>query len=159
MSSTSDIDAPTAQQASFNLDIKPILEPYHGDRPPAPPWFEHAIGRRPDRSMVEVDGAGIELLTWGERGKPGLLFLHGNGAHADWWSFIAPFFAADFRCAAISWSGMGRSAWRERYSIEGFGEEALAGANAAGLFDAREKPIFIATRGVRHGTFPEDRKH
>ena len=36
-----------------------------------------------------------------------LLFLHGNGAHADWWSFIAPFFAAEYRVAALSWSGMG----------------------------------------------------
>ena len=49
----------------------------------------------PERSFVEVDGAGIELLTWGDQGKPGILFLHGNGAHADWWSFIAPFFARD----------------------------------------------------------------
>ena len=144
MSDASKVDAQAEREAAFNLDIPPILEPYHGDRPPAPLWFEHAIEHRPERSVVEVDGAGIELLIWGERGKPGLLFLHGNGAHADWWSFIAPFFAADFRCAAISWSGMGRSDWRERYSIEGFGEEALAGAEAAGLFEARERPIFIA---------------
>lgn len=134
---------PTADPA-MAVDIPPILARYHGERPPAPAWYEHAIARQPERSLVPVDGADIELLTWGQRGKPGLLFLHGNGAHADWWSFIAPFFADDFRCAAISWSGMGRSGWREHYSIEGFGQEALAGARAAGLFDPREKPIVIA---------------
>ncbi len=134
---------PTAD-AVFAVDIPPILAPYHGDRPPAPAWFEHAIARRPDRGMVAVDGVDIELLTWGERGRPGLLFLHGNGAHADWWSFIAPFFADQYRCAAISWSGMGRSGWRERYSIEGFGQEALACADGAGLFEPQEKPVVIA---------------
>ncbi len=125
-------------------DISPILAPYHGDRPPAPVWFKHAIADQPERTFVPVDGADIELLTWGERGKPGLLFLHGNGAHADWWSFIAPFFGQDFRCAAISWSGMGRSGWRDKYGFEGFVKEAMAGAEAAGLFESREKPIVIA---------------
>ena len=44
--------------------------------------------------MIEVEGAKVEVLAWGQRGKPGLMFLHGGAAHADWWSFIAPFFAA-----------------------------------------------------------------
>ena len=133
------------QNPAFQVEIAPILAPFHGERPPAPAWFDEALAHhRPERSFVEVEGAQIEMLTWGERGKPGLLFLHGNGAHADWWSFIVPFFAAEFRCAAISWSGMGRSGWRDAYSIDQFGREALACAEAAGLFEAREKPIVIA---------------
>jgi len=123
--------------------VSPLL-PFHGERPPAPAWFEHAIEQRPERTFVEVDGAALELLTWGEVGKPGLLFLHGNGAHADWWSFIAPFFAAHYRCAAISWAGMGRSGWRDKYSIDAFVKDALACAEAAGLFEAAEKPIVVA---------------
>ena len=134
-----------SQNPAFQVEIAPILAPFHGERPSAPAWFEAALAHhRPERTFVEVEGAPIEMLTWGERGKPGLLFLHGNGAHADWWSFIVPFFAADFRCAAISWSGMGRSGWREAYSIDQFGREALACAEAAGLFEAREKPVVIA---------------
>src|SRR3546814_1904126 len=70
------------------------------------------------RSTCEVSGTAIETLAWGERGKPGLLFLHGNGGHADWWRFIAPFFASDWRVGAISWSGMGRSGWRKSYPPE-----------------------------------------
>ena len=120
------------------------LAAFHGARPPAPAWFEAAIAQRPERSFVEVDGAAIERLTWGERGKPGLLFLHGNGAHADWWSFIAPFFAETHRVAAISWAGMGRSGWRERYSIDGFVKEAATCAEASGLYDDNEKPIVVA---------------
>jgi pimeloyl-ACP methyl ester carboxylesterase len=88
-------------------------------------------------------GAPADLI-WGEEGQPGLLFLHGNGAHADWWSFIAPFFAKERRVAAISWSGMGRSGWRDRYSVDGFVDEALGAAEAAGLFSGRDKPIVVA---------------
>ncbi len=76
------------------------------------------------------------MLAWGERGLPGLLFLHGNGAHARWWEFIAPFLAGKFRCAAFSWGGMGGSDWRQSYAPELFVEEAIAAAEAAGLYEA-----------------------
>ena len=119
-----------------------LLGRFGGAKPLAAPWFERALAHRPERSTFDVEGAAIELLTWGERGKPGLLFLHGNGAHADWWSFIAPFFAADYRCAAISWSGMGGSGWREHYAIDIFGLEILGAIDAAGLAGAGN-PLLI----------------
>ncbi|MGE5565559.1 MAG: alpha/beta fold hydrolase [Parcubacteria group bacterium] len=120
------------------------LARFKGAKPPAPEWFEQALAQAPERSFIDVDGAPIELLTWGEVGRPGLLFLHGNGAHADWWSFIAPFFAKDWRVAAISWSGMGGSGWRERYSAETFAREIFAASEAAQLESGGEKPILIA---------------
>jgi len=119
-----------------------LLAPFHGAPPPAPAWFDDAIGQAPTREFVEVRGARVEMLTWGARGKPGLLFLHGNGAHADWWSFIAPFFAADYRVAAMSWTGMGNSDHRAQYDLDIFVEEIMAVAHAAGLFDAG-KPVFV----------------
>lgn len=119
------------------------LAPFNGERPPAPAWFTDALAHAPERGRIAVGGAGIELLTWGERGRPGLLLLHGNGAHADWWSWIAPFFAGSHRVAAISWSGMGGSDWRDAYSGEIFAAEALEGAEAAGLFDGGP-PVFVA---------------
>ncbi|MHB8285667.1 MAG: alpha/beta fold hydrolase, partial [Caulobacteraceae bacterium] len=82
------------------------LARFHGERPPAPAWFAAALAQAPDRSFVPVEGVNIELLAWGERGRPGLLFLHGGRAHADWFSFIAPFFADDYRVGAVSMSGM-----------------------------------------------------
>jgi pimeloyl-ACP methyl ester carboxylesterase len=109
-----------------------------------PDWFRGALADRPERSLIEVEGAAIELLTWGRTGQPGLLFLHGNTAHADWWSYIAPFFAAEHRVAALSYSGMGGSAWREAYSIDLFAAEAIAAAEAAGLFEAEAKPWIVA---------------
>jgi len=120
------------------------LGPFAGAKPPAPAWFDKAIAREPERRFVEVEGARIETLIWGDEGKPGLLLMHVNGAHADWYSFIAPFFADHYRVAAISWSGMGRSDWRERYSLDLFSREALVAAEDAGLFLSAEKPIFVA---------------
>jgi pimeloyl-ACP methyl ester carboxylesterase len=117
----------------------------------APEWFANALKLAPSRTLTQVHGAGIETLTWGVRGRPGLLFLHGNGAHADWWSFIAPFFAEHHRVAAMSWSGMGRSDWRPHYSLDLYVEEAFLVAQAAGLFEADTKPVFI---GHSFGGFP-----
>ncbi len=141
-------------------DLKAPLARFGGERPPAPDWFDAAVAQAPERRVVEVEGAAIESLSWGTRGKPGLLFLHGNGAHADWWSFIAPFFAADYRVAALSWAGMGGSAHRERYSVDSFVAEAMTVAEAEGLFDTEVKPVFVGHSfggyplmniGVRHG--------
>ena len=132
-------------------DNRAPLARFAGAVPPAPAWFDAALAQVPERGTVMVDRASIETLTWGERGKPGLLLLHGNGANADWWSFIAPFFAADYRVAALSWAGMGGSDHRPAYSIDGFIAEIFAVAEAAGLFDAAVKPLVV---GHSFGGFP-----
>lgn len=113
---------------------QPLLAAFNGERPPAPDWFDAALARTPERSFFTCDGVPIELLTWGKVGNPGLLFVHGNSAHADWWSFIVPFFADTHRCAAISWSGMGRSGNRTGgYEFTDRAAEALAAIDAAQL--------------------------
>lgn len=109
------------------------LKDYAARKPEAPEWFARAVALRPRRRRIDVEGAGIELLTWGKAGAPGLLFLHGAGSNAGWWSFIAPFFADDYRCAAISWSGMGGSDHREAYSAEQYARELSAAIDAAGF--------------------------
>ena len=137
-------DDPPPQWAFGGEPKEGPLAAFNGAEPPAPTWFGSALSKAPERTFVNVAGANIESLTWGERGKPGLLLLHGNAAHADWYSFIAPFFADRFRVAAMSWSGMGGSDWRETYSVELFAQEALTIAETAGLFDGPGKPVFAA---------------
>jgi len=124
-------------------EVQAPLAEYKGEPPPSPQWFKDAIAQEPERSFVESLGSKLEVLTWGEVGKPGLLFVHGNSAHADWWSFIAPFFAADYRVASMSLAGMGASDWRERYSFTDFADDAEAVARAAGLYEGGQKPIYI----------------
>jgi pimeloyl-ACP methyl ester carboxylesterase len=105
----------------------------------------------PERSFHTVHGARIETLTWGRIGDPGLLLLHGNGAHADWWSFIAPMLADGHRVTAMSWSGMGGSDWRSSYSMDLHVDEAFTVARESGLFESRRRPVFV---GHSFGGFP-----
>jgi len=110
----------------------------------APGWFVNALAIEPMRSRFSVRGADVELLTWGADKAPGLMFVHGMGAHADWWRFIAPLFENDHRIAAISLSGMGESDWRETYDFETFAAEILGGVETGGLLHDGQPPILVA---------------
>src|SRR5712671_2452306 len=44
------------------------LATFAGKEPPAPAWFRQAIEQKAERGFVEVKGAKIETLAWGERG-------------------------------------------------------------------------------------------
>jgi pimeloyl-ACP methyl ester carboxylesterase len=122
-----------------------FLVPYHGARPPAPDWFESALQCAPQRTFFTSAGANIEFLSWGRTDAPTLFFLHGNGAHAEWWSHIAPFFAAQWRCVTLSYSGMGRSDWRaEGYTVDTFAQEVLDAVVFAGLDKSLSRPILVA---------------
>jgi pimeloyl-ACP methyl ester carboxylesterase len=136
-------DRPIHSEAPLPPEVQAPLAEYKGELPPSPQWFKDAIAQEPERIFVESLGSKLEVLVWGEVGKPGLLFAHGNSAHADWWSFIAPFFAADFRVASMSLAGMGASDWRDHYSFTDFAEDAEAVSRAAGLYEGGRKPIYI----------------
>jgi pimeloyl-ACP methyl ester carboxylesterase len=138
-----DDDQPRRLEPDMPPEVASPLARFAGVAPPASAWFEASLTDQPERTRIPVLGAEIELLTWGERGRPGLIFVHGNSAHADWWSFIAPFFARTHRVAALSMSGMGDSDWREHYSFEIFATEIHEAAKAAGLFDAPRAPTYI----------------
>ena len=85
-----------------------------------PDWFRRAIDQPTYSRYVEVDGCDVHYLTWSENTclRPGLLFIHGGGAHANWWRFIAPFFANVYHVVAIDLSGMGDSDARHEYLPE-----------------------------------------
>ena len=138
-----DEDQPVRLEPGLPPEVASPLAPFAGAQPDRPKWFVDALANEPERGFVPVQDANIEMLTWGKVGNPGLILVHGNSAHADWWSFIAPFFADTWRVAAISLSGMGESDWRETYSFDLYGEEIHQCAIAAGLYDAPVLPIFI----------------
>ncbi|WP_202842604.1 alpha/beta fold hydrolase [Luteimonas saliphila] len=110
----------------------------------APGWFRDALAVEHELHRVEVGGATVEAIAWGRRGRPGLLFAHGMLAHARWWDFIAPLLSDDFRCAALSFSGMGHSGWRERYSMRTYVDEMAAVIAAAGLDAHSRRPVVVA---------------
>jgi pimeloyl-ACP methyl ester carboxylesterase len=124
-------------------EVRAPLAPYKGQEPPAPEWFKWAIAQEPERAFVTSKGSRIEALSWGERGRQGLLLAHGNSAHAEWWSFIAPYLAKEYRVTSMSLAGMGNSDWRETYRFPDFADDAEAVARAAGLYEGPAKPIYI----------------
>jgi len=114
---------------------------------PAPAWFRWAVERPVESRRVQVDGCSIHYLLW-PAAEPssevgGVLFLHGGGAHANWWRFIAPYFAARCPVAAMDLSGMGDSAARPVYSATIRAEEIGAVLEAAGLLDSARPPPFL----------------
>jgi pimeloyl-ACP methyl ester carboxylesterase len=125
------------------------LAVFHGAKPPAPDWFDKALADAPERTFIEVEGAKLETLSWGRRGLPGLMLLHGGAAHADWWAFIGPLFADRYRVVAPTFSGMGRSDWRPKYEMRQFAREARETGRALGAFDAGPPVVIAHSFGAR----------
>lgn len=98
-----------------------------------PFWFERALAASSETGDIDVDGVRIHFEAWGEPGKPGVALIHGSNAHLEWWRFVAPFLADDFRVVALDSSGNGDSGWRERYSGEVLAKEVWEVAQAARL--------------------------
>jgi pimeloyl-ACP methyl ester carboxylesterase len=92
----------------------------------APAWFSRALAVPLSDERVEVEGASIHYLAWGEPGRRGLVFVHGGGAHAHWWSPVAATFAREFRVAALDLSGHGDSEHRETYALDQWTDEVVA---------------------------------
>lgn len=120
------------------------LSQYMGEIPPSPSWFQKAISAGYETRFVRVKGARIHYQCWSSPKKPGLLLVHGNGAHAHWWDFIAPYFADRYNVVAMTFSGMGESDWRDEYDMETFAEEQIAVCEASGMFKHEQKPIIVA---------------
>ncbi len=108
--------------------------------PDAPAWFARAVAvPHADRS-VEVDGCPVHYLAWGEPGRRGLVFVHGGGAHAHWWTHVAARFAGQFRVTAVDLSGHGDSGHRDVYDPAQWADEVMAVAGDASI-DGR--PVVI----------------
>jgi pimeloyl-ACP methyl ester carboxylesterase len=101
--------------------------------PDAPPWFRAALAVPFTDGRVTVAGAEIHYVAWGEPGRRGLVFVHGGGAHAHWWTHVAARFAGEFRVIALDLSGHGDSDHREIYDIGEWTEEVVAVAHAGGI--------------------------
>ena len=107
----------------------------------APGWFADHLAVLPHEGATTVDGGRtVRWLRWGDPlSAPMLLLLHGGGAHARWWSPLAPFLSGDRQRAwcvvAPDLAGMGDSDWRpDGYRTEDWAVDALrVAADAAAV--------------------------
>lgn len=93
---------------------------------PMPDWFTRAIAEPYEEHETQVEGANIYYRAWGPQDAPPVVLIHGGGAIAGWWDHVAPYLATERRVLALDLSGHGDSEWREDYSFEQWGREALA---------------------------------
>lgn len=114
-----------------------------------PKWFTQALAVPYESSFVECQGTPIHYIRWfADASKQGLVFIHGGGAHAYWWQFIAPFFS-DFDCVALCSSGSGDSGHRDVYSGDVWAEEIFAVIKDAGLNSkSREGPPILVAHSL-----------
>ena len=114
MSSTSEIDW-SAKELTIKKD--------------APDWFLKSVNTLFESRIISVLGCDIHFLHWNkpstEKTKAGILLVHGGGAHANWWRFIAPLLT-DYNVAALDLSGMGDSGRRTKYSASNRSDEILS---------------------------------
>lgn len=106
----------------------------------APAWFLMSTSAPADDGAVTVNGTRIHFRAWGEPGAPGLVLVHGGGAHARWWDHIGPLLAAGRRVVALDLSGHGDSGRREGYGFDLWADEVMAVPAAAG---ATGPPVLI----------------
>ncbi len=99
-------------------------EPAQGN---APEWFRRALAVPVTDEEVVVEGCPIHYLAWGSPKRRGLVFVHGGGAHAHWWSHVAAYFADRFRVVALDLSGHGDSGHRSGgYELAQWTREVVA---------------------------------
>jgi len=82
---------------------------------PAP--VRRALAAQPVQHEIDVAGARVAYLAWGQPSNPPLIFVHGGAAHSWWWSSVAPLFADRFRVVALDLFGHGESDRVEEYSF------------------------------------------
>ena len=108
-----------------------------------PNWFQQFIQAPRSNHFIKIDGANIHYQRWSGTGaaseKPGLLFVHGYGAHSHWWDFIAPAFIDHYDVVAMDMSGAGDSDHRDIYKVTTFANEIIGVCKDAQL----HRPIIV----------------
>jgi len=52
--------------------------------------FNKLISEPKSEHSLEVLDGNIFYQKWGTPDNPGIVLVHGSGAHSHWWDFVAP---------------------------------------------------------------------
>src|SRR5690606_30875575 len=86
---------------------------------------------------LRAGGLDLHLLDYGTAGKPPMLCVHGGGAHAHWYDFVASGFTSQFHVLALDLRGHGDSQWAQTadYSYARHAQDIAEVAQALDLQD------------------------
>jgi pimeloyl-ACP methyl ester carboxylesterase len=78
--------------------------------------------------FIEAGGLRLHHLDYGTAGRPAMLCIHGGGANAHWYDYVAASFNQQYHVRAIDLRGHGDSAWAEppNYSFDDYAAEVNA---------------------------------
>ena len=100
-----------------------------------PDWFNQALDKEHTSKFVEVNGARIEYMEWGNPENQSVIVLHGTNAHAHWFKFIGSMLSAKYHFVVMSFSGMGGSDWRSFYTRDTFVDDVWGVVKDTGMKD------------------------
>ncbi len=109
-----------------------------------PQWFREALAQKPISAHADFGGKKIHYLDWRQYAPahaPQILLVHGSGAHAHWFDFIAPLLTPYYGVVAMDFPGMGDSDWLDAYSREIKADSIRAMIEQAQF---SSKPVLIA---------------
>jgi len=114
------------------------------DRPA--PAANHPPAASSESRFIEAGGLRLHYLDYGTPGLAPMLCIHGGGAHAHWFDFVAHGFTDEYHVRALDLRGHGESAWSADgdYSFQRFSADI---AEVAEQLDLRDFVLVGHSRG------------
>ena len=108
-----------------------------------PEWFQKAIAAPAEDKYATFQDAELHFRKWHSPSEDAqnIVMVHGGGAHARWFDFIAPLVSEKFNVISVDLPGMGDSGWLQEYNRDIMAEGLMAMIRAAGF---TSKPAIIA---------------
>lgn len=109
----------------------------------APEWFEQAIQNEAEECHVAYENTRLNYRKWSgpSADAPNIVMVHGGGAHARWYDFIAPLVTAKYNVISVNQPGMGDSGWLGEYNRDIMAEALITMIRDAGF---TSKPAIVA---------------
>ncbi|MGI9440388.1 MAG: alpha/beta fold hydrolase [Parvibaculales bacterium] len=93
-----------------------------------PAWFKAALAEKPQDKYINFNESKLHYRHWpcAKTDAESLVLIHGDGAHARWFDFIAPLLSPYYHVIAPDLPGMGDSGWLPAYSREIMADALMA---------------------------------
>ena len=112
-----------------------------------------ALAEIPTESVFVANGdLRLRCVLWGDRTRPPVLLIHGNGGHAHWWAPLVPALARDHLLVSLDQRGHGRSdrPIEPAFRVQDFAGDFAAAVEQLGLGPV---PVIAHSMGGRAAAY------